>query len=305
MNKVLVTGASGFIGWHTLLPLLEAGYEVHAVSLRASEDGPDGLLWHQADLLDLECVRSLMNRVRPSHLMHFAWFVEPGKYWTSAENLRWVQASLDLVVEFARCGGRRAALAGTCAEYDWSAGGLCRERETPVIPATLYGASKLAVCMLTGHATDELGINVFCGRIFFPYGPREPRERLVPSVICSLLKGEVALCTDGKQNRDFIFVDDVAAAFTLLLNSEVAGPVNIGTGIGVPIAEVVSTLARVIGRPELLRLGALPSRHGEPTSLIADVGILRALGFVPRHTLEEGARAAVAWWQERLGIKPH
>lgn len=305
MNKVLVTGASGFIGRHTLMPLLKAGYEVHAVSVRSPGEVPKGVLWHQADLLDHGCVRSLLDRIRPSHLMHLAWFVEPGKYWNSLENLRWVQASLDLVVEFARCGGRRVALAGTCAEYDWGVDGLCREQATPVIPATLYGASKLAVAALTRHASHELGISVAHGRIFFPYGPGEPQERLVPSVICSLLKAEPALCTCGKQERDFIFVRDVAAAFTLLLNSDVTGPVNIGTGIGVPIADVVSTLARVIGRPELLRLGALPNRAGEPASLIADVGRLRALGFVPRHTLEEGARTTVAWWQGRLGIKAH
>jgi nucleoside-diphosphate-sugar epimerase len=305
MNKVLVTGASGFIGWHTLAPLLEAGFEVHAVSLPAPGHVPDGVQWYEADLLDRESVRSLLGRVRPSHLMHFAWFVEPGKYWTSMENLRWVQASLDLVVEFARCGGKRAVLAGTCAEYDWSVGGVCHEQKTPAIPATLYGASKLAVGTLAGHASHELGINVVCGRIFFPYGPREPRERLVPSVICSLLKGEPALCTDCKQERDFIFVHDVAAAFTLLLNTQVTGPVNVGTGTGVPIADVVSTLARIIGRPELLQLGALPNRPGEPASLIADAGILRALGFVPRHTIEEGARAAVAWWEGRLGTKSH
>ncbi len=304
MSKVLVTGASGFIGWHTLTPLLEAGYEVHAVSRRVPEDVPKDVLWHRADLLDRDCVQSLLDRVRPSHLMHLAWFVEHGKYWTSLENLRWVRASLDLVIEFARFGGGHAVLAGTCAEYDWSAGGICREQETPVTPATLYGASKLAVGMLAGHAMHDLGINVVCGRIFFPYGPGEPRERLVPSVICSLLKAEPALCTDGKLERDFIFVRDVAAAFTLLLNREVTGPINVGTGVGVPIADVVSTLACVIGRPELLRLGALPNRPGEPASLVADVAILRGLGFVPGYTLEEGARAAVAWWQGRLASEP-
>jgi nucleoside-diphosphate-sugar epimerase len=180
MNRVLVTGASGFIGWHTLPLLLDAGYEVHAVSLRAPEEVPSGVLWHQADLLDHECMRSLLDRVRPFHLMHFAWFVEPGKYWTSLENLRWVQASLDLVVEFARCGGRRAALAGTCAEYDWTVAGLCREQETPVIPTTLYGASKLAVGTLTGHASHELGVSAVCGRIFFPYGPVSHASGLCP-----------------------------------------------------------------------------------------------------------------------------
>ena len=85
MKRVIVTGASGFIGRHTLPHLAEAGFEVHPISSR------------DADLLDERSRRDLFARFRPTHLLHLAWYVPPGKYWTSLENIRWLQASLDLI----------------------------------------------------------------------------------------------------------------------------------------------------------------------------------------------------------------
>ena len=281
MKRVLVTGATGFIGRHTLPHLAEAGYEVHAIGSR------------DADLLDQRARRELIARLKPTHLLHLAWYVPPGKYWTSLENVRWLEASLDLILAFAAEGGQRIVSAGTCAEYSWDGDGLCREDETPIQPAGLYPASKDALRRMQESIASQLGFTQAWGRIFYLYGPYEPDGRIVPAVIRSVLAGEPARCSPGTQIRDFMYVDDVARAFATLLDSNHQGAVNIGSGIPVTIAELAQTAARAAGRPDLLQLGALPAREGEPSRLLADTTRLASLGFQPRFGLERGMAATV------------
>jgi nucleoside-diphosphate-sugar epimerase len=100
MKRVLVTGATGFIGRQCLLPLLTSGYEVHAAVIDALPGEPPGVQWHRVDLLAPDQVTNLIAAVQPSHLLHLAWYAVPGKYWTSPENLPWVQASLGLLQSF-------------------------------------------------------------------------------------------------------------------------------------------------------------------------------------------------------------
>ena len=117
MKRVLVTGATGFVGRHSPLALAARGFEVHATCLTGTPD--TSATWHRVDLLDHAQVDRLLNEVRPTHLLHFAWYAVHGKYWTSTENLRWVESSLALLRSFVDRGGRRAVIAGTCTEYDW------------------------------------------------------------------------------------------------------------------------------------------------------------------------------------------
>ena len=273
MKRVLVTGGSGFIGKHTTPHLQAKGYEVHPVSSR------------DVDILNAQQRRSLLEHLRPTHLLHLAWHVPPGKYWTSLENVKWLQASLDLIVDFAATGGQRIVTAGTCAEYAWDGDGICREDRTPLQPASLYGTSKDALRRMQEALARQLGISAAWGRIFFPYGPGEPAGRLVPSVIDSILRGQPARCSHGRQVRDFIYVDDVARAFAVVLDSSFEGAVNIGTGVAVTIADVAREAARAAGSLKLLELGALPARSGEPDVLLADVERLRQIGFVSQWTL--------------------
>ncbi|HTD57805.1 MAG TPA: NAD(P)-dependent oxidoreductase, partial [Solirubrobacteraceae bacterium] len=301
MSRVLVTGASGFIGSRVLPGCLHAGHEVHAVA-RELPQGRSEVHWHRADLLDSAATVALVQSVRPDLLVHLAWYAEHGSFWSSPENVRWVEASLALIRAFAAAGGRRAAIAGTCAEYDWSAIGhegpeghtpaRCDELRTPLNPRTLYGASKYAVNLVAGRFAQTVDLELACGRVFFLYGPGEQAGRLVAAVARSLLAGEPTPTTDGRQIRDFSHVQDVADGFVALLHSDVQGPVNIASGQPVTVGDLVETIARLVGRPELLRRGAIARAAGDPEALLADVRRLgEEVGFTPRVDFEDGLAA--------------
>jgi nucleoside-diphosphate-sugar epimerase len=315
MKRVLLTGASGFIGRQAIGPLRDRGYEVHAVSshvhppahahgaadLPADED----VVWHVADLLDPASASDLVDRVRPTDLLHLAWYAEPGRFWTSPENERWLAASRVLLGAFAAAGGRRAVVAGTCAEYDWSPGGVCREDVTPLRPATPYGRAKAALHADVARSYGQAGMPTLgWGRIFFLYGPGEHPDRLVSSVIGALLDGRPAPCSHGRQVRDFLHVADVAAAFVALLDAgHVNGAVNIASGRPVTIADLVGLIGRACDRPDLIELGAIPARPDEPPVLVADVERLRTdVGFVSDHSLADGIASTVDWWRRRRAL---
>lgn len=302
MKTVLLTGATGFIGRHALQPLIERGYEIHATIAPHQPPGAAeaAIYWHTVDLLDPPQMHRIMTAVRPSHLLHFAWYVEPGQFWHAVENLRWVEATLALVRAFAAADGRRIVIAGTCAEYDWSQDAICREDQTPLRPATLYGVCKHALHQIVATFAANTGISFAWGRIFWPYGPGEHPSRLVASVVRSLLQGESAPCSHGRQVRDYMYTLDIADAFVALLDSPVTGPVNIATGAPVSIKDVVSTIADQLGRPDLIQLGARESPEAEPMLLIADVTRLqREVNWRPRFDLSTGIAQTITWWRNQ------
>jgi nucleoside-diphosphate-sugar epimerase len=303
-RRVLVTGASGFIGRHTLQPLLDRGFEVHAITSRAPPDSTAGVVWHTTDLLSGPGPKDLLARVQPTDLLHLAWYAQHGFVWNSPENLRWVAATLRLVQQFAENGGHRALLAGTCAEYRWGDSGRCVEGVTPLEPATLYGTCKDATHRVLEAAAEQLGIGLAWGRIFLLYGPDEAPGRLVAAVARALLAGERAQTSPGSQVRDFLHVADVAGAFVALIDSDVRGAVNIASGEGRTLREVIEAIGAAAGRPELLDVGALPARPGDPDELVADVARLREeVGFVPVIGLTEGIERTVAWWRDALAAR--
>ncbi len=299
MSRVLLTGATGFIGGACLRLLEAAGHEVHAVA-RLPPPPPGGrVLWHAVDLLDATATARLVRSVAPEKLLHLAWYAVPGAYWTSPENLAWVQASLGLARAFAEAGGRRFVAAGTCAEYDWSQG-VCDERLTPRAPRGLYGASKDALRQVLEAYFTQVKGSFAWGRIFFLYGPREPANRLVSSVAAALLQGKEAKTSHGEQQRDFLHVDDVAAGFVSLLEGELEGAVNIASGEPVKVRALVETLAELAGQPQLLKLGALPATDDAPL-VVGESRRLRSAGWVPRFSLSDGLADTLAWWRSSLG----
>lgn len=295
MSRVVVTGASGFIGRRTLEPLLARGFEVHAVSRRRPRDVPADVRWEETDLLDDAQRAALVARVRPSHLLHLAWYAEPGAFWSARENALWVAATVHLVDEFAAAGGRRAVLAGTCAEYAWGDAGVLSE-DAPLAPATFYGICKDAARRVAEGLAERLELSLAWGRIFFLYGAGEDERRLVGGVARALTAGERAPTSEGSQRRDFLHVDDVAGAFAALVAADVTGAVNVGSGEAVAVRQIVELIAQAAGRPELLDIGALPARPGDPPEIVADVRRLRdEVGFRPAVSLRDGLASSVAW----------
>jgi len=286
---VLVTGATGLIGRQLPAPLAALGFKLVATSRRGGGD-------HVAmDCLDPSSVGAVMDRLRPSHLIHLAWHDGAKDRWTSSANLDWVGASLTLLSAFARSGGKRAVLVGSCAEYDWSqaASGPLRE-DAPLRPATLYGAAKVATGTAALAGAGALGLSLAWARPFFCYGPGEPEGRLFGDLIKGIAAGRTVDCTDGLQRRDFLQTEDLARALAELLASPVEGAVNVASGNAVPVRDLIMALARDLGHPERVNLGARPRPVGDPPLIEADVTRLTAeVGFRPSHDLASGVRATL------------
>jgi len=271
------------------------------LSRRAPATELPGVSWHEGDLLRPGCAGALIGQVRPDYLLHLAWHVVLGTFWEARENIEWVRASLEMLCTFADQGGRRMVAAGSCAEYDCS-GGECKEDTTCLLPATLYGTSKHALERVIHALTRQTDLSSAWGRIFCLYGPHEHPSRLVAYVVRSLLRGEAALCSEGTQVRDFMHVEDVAAAFVALLESEVQGAVNIGSGNPITVSDMLQHIGRQIRRPELLRLGAR-NAGSEPRRIWANIERLaNEVGWAPRYDLNHGIRQTIEWWRDAMRI---
>ena len=300
MKRVLVTGGSGFIGRHILPLLAQKGYEIHATTFDNDWIPLEGVEWHSVDLLNHDRTERLLSEVRPSHLLHLAWYVEHGKYWTSMENFKWVEASLSLMRAFANNQGKRAVFAGTCAEYDWRFK-LLSENTTPSASKTPYSACKNSLRSLLASFSEVAGISFSWARLFFLFGPHEDPARLVSSLITTLLHDQKFECSEGRQIRDFLFIEDAAMAFVSLLDSAVTGIVNIGSGKGMSVRNMVEGISQKIGKNHLVQYGAKPTGESESPEIVADITRLRTeVGWQPQYSLDQSLDITLQWWESSL-----
>jgi nucleoside-diphosphate-sugar epimerase len=251
--------------------------------------------WHAADLRDPAQASELVRELRPTHLLHGAWIATPGLYGQSEENLDWLTATIAMARAFGERGGSRFVGIGSSAEYAPD-GGSCREDDTPIRPASIYGKCKAACWQAVQAAGQHYGFSSAWGRLFLPYGPGDSAQRLIPSLMASLRAGKAIETTHGRQLRDFVFAPDVAIVLARLLDGAESGVFNIGTGRGVSVRSVIEALAAKLGADsELLKFGARPLPDSEPLELVADMGKARTqLGVMPSTSIEDGLNWVVA-----------
>lgn len=285
--KVLVTGATGFIGARAAKALAARGHEVVATG-RAIERpawvDADTLEYVAGDLGEQTHLRQLFT-APPEVVIHLAWYTKPGAYLTSTPgNTRSLAASLQLLLEAQSAGCRRVVLGGTCLEVG----------DPPT--ATVYARTKRALHAIASEYFEADNPRVACAHIFSVYGPGEHPDRAIPSIIRALSKGRAVELSDGTPCRDYLHVDDVASALATVAESTVGGRIDVCSGSPRPLREIFSLLGEILERPDLLHFGKLMPSPATMFEAEGDPELLSSLGWSPSYTLAEGLRSAVEWW---------
>jgi nucleoside-diphosphate-sugar epimerase len=304
--KVLITGASGFVGSHVARLLVAEGCEVHALVRESSNRWriqdilPSMYLW-QSDLVAFENMNAYLQEIKPELCIHLAWYAVPGKYLNSQENLDSIQASINLLSQLAELGCKRFVGIGTCFEYDLSLGYLSESSLTK--PITLYAATKVALSTILQQFAQITEMEIAWIRLFYQYGPMEDERRLIPGIISSLLRDEVVKTTKGEQIRDFLHIEDVASAIWAVAKSNVSGVVNVGSGQPVTVGQIALELGNLLGKPDLIHLGALPYRPNAPMFICANNELLRKkTDWTQKYNLTTGLKNTIKWYKDHLNI---
>ena len=298
--RMFIAGATGFVGSHLVRHVARQGHEVLALarersSLARLRDLPGGVRLLRGDLSRTSKFADALLEFGPDVCVDCAW--GDGRSGdTPSAHVASLGNALELAELVAKIGCPRYLHAGTCFEYAPSEEPL--SEDDPTEPHTPYGACKRAAASAIALIARRAGRpSVAWPRIFYVYGPHEAPGRLVPAVIRGLLAGERTATTAGEQVRDYLHVEDVAAALWAIAGSDREGPVNVASGHAVRVRDIVETIARLVDAEELLDIGALPYRPEEPPAVRGDPSRLRDLGWRPRYGLEEGLRHTVEWWR--------
>lgn len=295
--KVLVTGAGGYLGRHVLRGLRARGHDAIVLG-RAPVVGHEDLPLLHCDLLAADGPGPALESAGATHLLHLAWVTEYQAYWSSPLNFRWVNASLRLVEAFCRAGGSHVVVAGSCAEYDWSHGYL-REASTPLEPATTYGTAKDATRRLLTALCALHRASLAWGHVFFPFGPGEAPQRMVPKLI-EVFRGRApAFGVNAGAWRGMLYVPDAAQAFVALLEQGAAGRFNICSGQPVQLAHVVEVLAEACGADPRSVLDLPGDRPQDPPMLVGENRRLLGTGWRQAWTLERGLADMVRQREQR------
>jgi UDP-glucose-4-epimerase GalE len=315
MATVLVTGGAGYIGSHTVYHLLRAGYEVVVVDdlSRGRREWVEPGRLYEFNLLDTARLTALCRGLRFDAVIHFAGFIAVGESMERPELYfcNNVSATVSLFEAMEAAGIRRLVFSSSAAVYGEPRENPIRE-DAPCTPVSPYGESKLIVERMLRWLDLTKGLRSVSLRYFNACGAEpgsglgeahEPETHLVPLLLRAVRTGRPATVfgddyptPDGTCIRDYIHVSDLAAAHVAalewLLGGGASETLNVGTGSGHSVREVIAAVEEVTGGRVPYHVG--PRRPGDSPILVADPGRLgRLLGWKPRYrSLQEMIRTA-------------
>lgn len=318
--RILVTGGAGYIGSATARRLVSAGHEVVVIDHleRGHAAAVHGIPVVVGDVRDTETVAATLRDARIEAVIHFAALksveesvADPGAYFDDN-----VGGTLSVLRAMAATGVRSFVLSSSCAVYGPPTS-LPVDESAPLRPMNPYGESKLLAERLLPWFADAHGIRSAALRYFNAAGAAEDGSagedwrdaaNLIPIVLGvaagrrpSLTVNGTDLPTpDGSAVRDYIHVDDLATAHERALAVIAEGAssltVNVGTGRGSSVLEVVAAARRITGQPITIVAG--PARPGDPPAVWADTGLAeRALGWRATRSLDDILASAWRWHQ--------
>jgi len=296
MKKVLVTGYSGFIGHSVMSELLSRGYDV--VGLYHTHKLPEqkNLKQVQLDLLNKSEVDIFFKNNHFENLIHMAWYLGP-KCHVANINMSWLEVSLYLLKSFYESGGKKFLCNGTVSEYDFSYGYLSEEK-TPLNNNSLHGKCKASLYSIASTFCAQNNIDFKWPRIFNLYGPYEKSNRLMPSVINSMLKGDDVKVSDCLKIQDYLHVFDVSRGIVDIFESEVRGSVNICSNTPVKLRTIVEAIAQITNFKGNILWGAIPNSFDDPFIVGNNKVLTENVGWKQQINLEEGLYMTSNWWRK-------
>lgn len=302
--RILITGATGFLGSHVLDALLGAGHHIAAL-LRPGTDS-----WRIADRLsrisviagsldDPAASAADIKAFAPEAVVNIAWngvgndvHNDPAQ----PRNLDGLRAFLDVAAE---SGTRHWIGLGSQAEYGPKDHPISEDE--PPAPATAYGRAKLDACRMCETFCTERQIRFAWLRLFSCYGPKDKATWLIPSIILKLLAGEAPALTDGLQRMDYLYATDAAAAVLAVVDTaEASGVFNLGSGEAAPVRDIVAQIAALIDPQAELGFGAIPRPENAQMLMQADITRLKmVIGWAPSTPLHDGLAATVDWFRSQ------
>jgi len=303
-KKVLVTGASGFIGSHLTERLLKEKADISIIKRENSssvhlEPFKGKVKAFTCDLRNFEEVKKAIATTKPDIIFHLAAHASPERNIDSKlifnNNLfgtinlfKALNGNFDLFVN-----------TGTCEEY--GNGKTPFQEDQAPISVSPYSASKIATTHYCQMLNKVHNLPIVTLRPFLTYGPRQRNMKmLIPSAIISSLKNEKLKMTKGEQTRDFIYVEDVVEGYIKTTKSKkaIGEIINIGSGKEYQIKEVVSKISKLSGsqiKPEF----TLPYRSGETMHFFcSNKKANQLLGWKPKTSLEKGLTKTIKWFKE-------
>ncbi len=293
-KRVLVTGASGFLGRHLCAHLSRLGAEVHGTSRVPRPEAP-GIRWWHSEITTVGDVEALFEAIDPALVYHLSGEVDTAPHLEMLERTyrSLLTSTICLLSVSARNRKPRLILAGSLEEVD--------SRDPELVPPSPYSAAKTAASQYARLCHQMYGAPVVVLRTFMGYGPEQSEKKLVPATLRAILAGQIPKLSSGQRELDWIHVDDIVDAYAAAgLSSDAEGRVlDIGTGRLTSIRTLVKLLVACSGKQAELQFGALEDRvNREPR--VADLGPPKAiLGWAPKIPLETGLQQTVNWYLRR------
>jgi UDP-glucose 4-epimerase len=310
MKKVLITGASGFVGNNLARFLLNRGHEAHLLLREGHaqwrlKDILRDVRVHIVDLCDPEGLAAAVKNARAEWIFHLA---AHGAYSSQIDTARIVRTNImgtvNLVQACLRTGFEVFVNTGSSSEYGFK-DHAPTEKEW-LDPNSYYAVAKASATLFCRYSARSLGVRIPTLRLYSVYGPYEEPTRLMPTLIVNGLEGRLPPLVNPKIVRDFVYVDDVTAAYlsAATVESDDPGSVyNIGSGIQTSIAEVVETARQSIGITTKPEWGSMEDRIWDTDTWVCDNRLaVEKLGWRPHHLFEKGFRKMVDWFRQNPEI---
>lgn len=308
--KVLVTGATGFVGACLTRRLVMAGYDVHIFTRKQSNrwrilDILNLLDEHEVDLRDFATLQKKVTDIKPNIIYHLATY---GGFVFQQDTRSIIESNFIGTVNLLRAcekvGFDYFVNTGSSSEYGFKQNPMS-EMDIPE-PVGDYGISKCAATFFCQSEAIQKRLPIVTLRLFSPYGYWDDSKRLIPYVIKSVLRGNPPKLSTPNSVRDYIFIEDILDFYQKIVTrkSSIGGIFNIGSGCQHSIGEVVSLITKFIGNNVKPIWGEFKHQRSEPTTWVADITKSKKEGLELKVPLQVGLEKTIIWIKDNLDLYP-